>query len=224
MARDAGHRDGGGGAARGAAASPARGWRRRRVSRWPRSALLFGGDDGGLARRRAPTCCAGWAWRASRSRRRPLPTPTSGRGAGPRHADARRRPARAGRARARPAARSRTQPGVYATTPVRRHGRGLARLRRPDPRADLPGVGDAVHPEDGRATPTRSSEVTVDGKPGYFITGAHGFAFEPETDDVDYEDQRIAGNTLLVEGDGVLLRIEGAITKDRAVEIAESVQ
>jgi hypothetical protein len=67
-------------------------------------------------------------------------------------------------------------------------------------------------------------EVTVDGKPGYFITGAHGFAFEASNADVYYEDQRIAGNTLLVEGDGVLLRIEGAITKDRAVELAKSVQ
>jgi hypothetical protein len=66
--------------------------------------------------------------------------------------------------------------------------------------------------------------VTVEGKPGYFITGAHGFAFQPEGADVYYEDQRIAGNTLLVEGDGVLLRIEGAISQDRAIEIAESVQ
>jgi hypothetical protein len=67
-------------------------------------------------------------------------------------------------------------------------------------------------------------DVTVDGNPGYFITGAHGFAFEVENNEVYYEDQRIAGNTLLVEGDGVLLRIEGAISKRRAVEIAESVQ
>jgi len=67
-------------------------------------------------------------------------------------------------------------------------------------------------------------DVTVNGKPGYFITGAHGFAFEAPNADVYYEDQRIAGNTLLVEGDGLLLRIEGAITKDRAVEIAKSVE
>jgi hypothetical protein len=67
-------------------------------------------------------------------------------------------------------------------------------------------------------------EVTVDGHPGYFITGAHGFAFEVANNEVYYEDQRIAGNTLLVEGDGILLRIEGAIAKDRALEIARSVQ
>ena len=41
-------------------------------------------------------------------------------------------------------------------------------------------------------------EVRVDGKPGYFITGAHGFAYESGPN-VNYEDQRIAGNTLLLE-------------------------
>ena len=55
------------------------------------------------------------------------------------------------------------------------------------------------------------------------LTGAHGFAYETGTD-VNYEDQRIAGNTLLLEGDGQLLRIEGAITRDRALGIARSVQ
>jgi hypothetical protein len=67
-------------------------------------------------------------------------------------------------------------------------------------------------------------EVTVDGDPGYFITGAHGFAYEVANNEVYYEDQRVAGNTLLVEGDGVLLRIEGSIGKDRALELARSVQ
>ena len=65
--------------------------------------------------------------------------------------------------------------------------------------------------------------VEADGKRGYFITGAHGFAYESGTE-INYEDQRIAGNTLLLEGDGLLLRIEGDITRDRALEIARSVQ
>ncbi len=65
-------------------------------------------------------------------------------------------------------------------------------------------------------------EVRVDGAPGYFITGAHGFAYESATG-VNYEDQRIAGNTLLLERDGLLLRIEGNITRDRALEIARSI-
>ena len=46
----------------------------------------------------------------------------------------------------------------------------------------------------------------------------------PGNDPFGQQPGQIAGNTLLVEGDGVLLRIEGAISKDRAVEIAESVE
>ena len=52
--------------------------------------------------------------------------------------------------------------------------------------------------------------MTVDGAPAYWIVGAHGFAYQTGSDGA-YEDQRLAGNTLLVErADGVLLRIEGA--------------
>jgi hypothetical protein len=40
-----------------------------------------------------------------------------------------------------------------------------------------------------------------------------------------YEDQRLAGNTLLVErADGLLLRIEGKLDRAEAVRIAESVR
>ena len=40
-----------------------------------------------------------------------------------------------------------------------------------------------------------------------------------------FEDQRLAGNTLLVErADGLLLRIEGRISRDQAVRIAESMR
>lgn len=66
--------------------------------------------------------------------------------------------------------------------------------------------------------------LTVDGAAAFWITNAHGFAYE-SPDDVAYESQRIAGRTLLVErGDGLLLRIEGIPTRERAVEIARSVQ
>ena len=42
---------------------------------------------------------------------------------------------------------------------------------------------------------------------------------------MNFEPQRLAGPTLLVErSDGTLLRIEGKISRDRAVEIAESVR
>jgi hypothetical protein len=70
---------------------------------------------------------------------------------------------------------------------------------------------------------TRLDRLEVGGDPAYFITGAHGFAYEGE-DDVRFEDQRLAGNTLLVErADGLLIRVEGDIERDRAVAIAQSI-
>lgn len=66
-------------------------------------------------------------------------------------------------------------------------------------------------------------QLSVDGAPAYFITGAHGFAYET-ADGVDFEDQRLAGNTLLVErADGLLLRVEGEVSRDQAVAVARSV-
>ena len=67
-------------------------------------------------------------------------------------------------------------------------------------------------------------ELTVDGAPAYWIKGAHGFAYMTGNDGA-YDEQRLAGNTLLVDrADGILLRIEGQLSRDRAVEIARSVQ
>jgi hypothetical protein len=66
--------------------------------------------------------------------------------------------------------------------------------------------------------------LTVDGDPAYFITGAHGFAYQRGRADVRFEPQRLAGNTLLVErADGLLIRIEGEIDRDRAVAVARSI-
>ena len=42
---------------------------------------------------------------------------------------------------------------------------------------------------------------------------------------MNFEPQRLAGPTLLVDrADGTLLRVEGRISRERAVEIAESVR
>jgi hypothetical protein len=66
----------------------------------------------------------------------------------------------------------------------------------------------------------------VDGNPAYFISGKpHGVAWMDQNGQVDFEDQRLAGNTLLVErAGGLLLRIEGDITRDDAVRIARSLR
>jgi hypothetical protein len=66
--------------------------------------------------------------------------------------------------------------------------------------------------------------LEVGGDPAYFISGApHGFAYVNPEGDANFEEQRLAGNTLLVErSDGILVRIEADISRERAVEIAES--
>jgi hypothetical protein len=75
---------------------------------------------------------------------------------------------------------------------------------------------------------TRFEQLEVGGDPAYFFSGReHGFAYvpSPSPDQMQFEDQRLAGNTLLVErSDGVLLRIEGRISRDEAVRIALSVR
>ena len=68
--------------------------------------------------------------------------------------------------------------------------------------------------------------LTVGGDPAFFISGAnHGFAYvDTRTGTANFEDARLAGNTLLVErSDGVLLRLEGEISREEAVRLAESV-
>ena len=57
---------------------------------------------------------------------------------------------------------------------------------------------------------------------GYWITGSHGFAYESATG-FGYEQQRLADKTLLIERDGLLIRVEGDISKAHALEIADSI-
>jgi hypothetical protein len=55
----------------------------------------------------------------------------------------------------------------------------------------------------------------------YLITGRpHGFAWIGPGGQVDFEDRRLAGPTLLVERDGVLLRAEGRMRHARAIALA----
>jgi hypothetical protein len=72
---------------------------------------------------------------------------------------------------------------------------------------------------------TRVERLQVDGDPAFFLSGArHGFAYIPEDSRYGgFEEQRLAGNTLLVDRrDGVLLRIEGELSREEAVRIAAS--
>jgi hypothetical protein len=82
-------------------------------------------------------------------------------------------------------------------------------------------IGEFIQKSIGAGS--RLERLHVGGDPAYFIAGAHGFAYL-EGADVRFEDQRLAGNTLLVErGDGLVIRVEGDITRDRAVAVARSI-
>jgi hypothetical protein len=63
--------------------------------------------------------------------------------------------------------------------------------------------------------------LRIDGARAYWITGAHGFAYQ-SANGVGYEDQRLSDRVLLVERDGLLFRVEGALSRDRAVAVARS--
>jgi hypothetical protein len=67
--------------------------------------------------------------------------------------------------------------------------------------------------------------LRIDGHRAYFLRGAHGFAFSRRDGRSGYfEEQRLAGNTLLVERGDVLVRIEGELDQARAVEIFRSLE
>jgi hypothetical protein len=77
----------------------------------------------------------------------------------------------------------------------------------------------------GKATGAgaRVEPVQVDGERGYFISGApHGFAYLGEDGNAGFQEQRLAGNTLLLEHGDLLLRVEGEVSRAEAVAIARS--
>ena len=67
--------------------------------------------------------------------------------------------------------------------------------------------------------------VTVDGEPGYWLTGEpHVFAFVDAAGAFRPETVRLAGNTLVWERDELTLRLEANVPKQRALRIARSVR
>ena len=198
-------------------------WRRRRRVRAGRAGAAVRRDDGGLARgphRRA--ALAGPEERGDqegdrcrppvRARRSTSGTPTTVAGA------ARRRLARAGPAgprRAAPASTGRrcrpARPLPRSSMTARSWCRRSARRRRRSSRRPS-GSADA-----GRAA-HRRRQARVLASPARTGSPIRRRA------SAGYEDQRIAGNTLLVEGDGCCCGSRGELTRERAVEIARSVE
>lgn len=67
--------------------------------------------------------------------------------------------------------------------------------------------------------------VVVDGASGYWISGQpHMFWYLATDGSFIEESRRLVGDTLVWERDGMLYRIEGAVSKARALEIAESMR
>jgi hypothetical protein len=67
--------------------------------------------------------------------------------------------------------------------------------------------------------------VTVNGRPGYWISGEpHWFWYLAPDGSTIEEGRRFVGDTLVWEQDGVLVRIEGAISMDAALAIAASMR
>jgi hypothetical protein len=82
-----------------------------------------------------------------------------------------------------------------------------------------PVVGKAAGPR------TRIEELMVDGEPGFWLSGPpHEFGFLSTDGRFHTERLRLAGDTLIWNRDGVLLRLEGAPSKRRALQIARSVR
>ena len=73
------------------------------------------------------------------------------------------------------------------------------------------------------ASSTTVEQVTVDGEPGLFVTGADHFVmFIGPNGQIDDERSFLAGTVLLWNRGPLLLRLEGDLARDEAVELAES--
>jgi hypothetical protein len=71
---------------------------------------------------------------------------------------------------------------------------------------------------------TRIERLHVGAYPALWLEGGPHFVFFEQEGRVFEDEGRLAGNTLLVERNDVLVRIEGEISRERAVEIAESLE
>ena len=71
----------------------------------------------------------------------------------------------------------------------------------------------------------RVGEVTVGGLPGYWFSGEpHFFTYQDARGNDRDEQTRLAGNTLNWQRGDLTLRLEGQITRQQALAIAESMR
>ncbi|MGI5520649.1 hypothetical protein ACQEUX_06805 [Micromonospora sp. CA-259024] len=93
---------------------------------------------------------------------------------------------------------------------------GALRLDAFDGRLDL-----AFHKE---VTPPGVAWVQVDGDFAVWVDGPHVLSYVDRAGEVRRETARLAASTLIWQGVGVSYRLEGALTKAEAIEIAESLR
>jgi hypothetical protein len=126
--------------------------------------------------------------------------------------------------------------GVYVRTGVPGGELSLTYGARPDlPRASTTRLGLVVSEFRGDFLPeyvgkitgpaTRIERLTLDGERAIWIEGAEHFFFyrAPDGSQIDHE-LRVAQNVLLVERGPLLVRLEGAFDRERAIEIARSLR
>jgi hypothetical protein len=102
------------------------------------------------------------------------------------------------------------------------------------PRSRFTGVGAVVSEFYGDVTPALVAKlvdqaavvarVDVDGRRGVWIEGEHVLLFRSRDGRILEERARLAGNTLLLQHGSLLVRLEGELTRERAVEIAASLR
>ena len=111
----------------------------------------------------------------------------------------------------------------------------IYRSRPGIPRADTTGAGVLFTEFRGSVEPfyfekvlgpdTKLEKVRVNGGRGYWIEGKpYTLVYEDRTGKPLNENTRLAGNTLLWEQGDLTLRIEGALSKEKAMKIAGSVR
>lgn len=77
----------------------------------------------------------------------------------------------------------------------------------------------------GIPTGTQVEEITMNGKPGFWITGdPHTFSYFDPDGRAAQDTIRLAGNTLLWQRGSLTLRLESALDRDSAIAIAESMR
>jgi hypothetical protein len=133
------------------------------------------------------------------------------------------------------------QPDAIYADPTGGAGSIVVLLYRPQgrelPRSQQTGVGALVTELHGSlasgpmlgkmaATGTDIERLKIDGRPAMWIAGApHMVIYNGQHGGTQFEQRRLAGNVLLVEEPGgVLVRIEAQVGKDRAVELARSLE